>query len=133
MSGHKVAEVLSRLSTTIGLPKVIRVDNGSEFTSKALDRWAYENNVHLDFISPGKPVENAFIESFNSSFRKECLNVHWFQSIDQARNTIEQWRRDYNTYRPHSSLGNKTPFERAEIHYEREASEPKILTLEAVQ
>jgi len=133
MSGQLVADVLTRLSMTGGVPSVIRVDNGPEFTSKALGQWAYRNGVHLDFISPGKPVENAFIESFNASLRKECLNSHWFQTLDEAKQTIEQWRREYNRIRPHSSLGNLTPKEYAENHDQPEASEAEKLTLEAAQ
>jgi putative transposase len=133
MSGQKVADVLTQLSLTIGVPAVIRVDNGPEFTSKALDQWAYHNGVHLDFISPGKPVQNAFIESFNASLRKECLNSHWFRTLAEAKKQIEQWRREYNEERPHSSLGNQTPSEYTEDHNKRETSETEILTLEAVQ
>jgi putative transposase len=132
MSGRLVAEVLDRVALTYGLPEVIRVDNGPEFTSKALDQWAYENGVRLDFIRPGKPVENAFIESFNASLRKECLNVHWFQTIDEARQRIEQWRKEYNGYRPHSSLDNLTPAEYALKHEKEGASETEILTQQAV-
>ncbi len=133
MSGQKVADVLTRLSMTVEMPGVIRVDNGPEFTSKALDQWAYCNGVHLDFISPGKPVENAFIESFNASFRKECLNAHWFQTLEEAKQTIEQWRREYNEERPHSSLGNLTPMEYAENQNQPETSEAEKLTLVGVQ
>jgi putative transposase len=82
---------------------------GSEFISKALDQWAYENNVILDFSRSGKPTDNAYIESFNGSFRDECLNMHWFLSLDDARQKIEAWRVDYNEYRPHSSLGYLPP------------------------
>ncbi len=132
MSGQLVTEVLDRVALTYGLPEVIRVDNGPEFTSKALDQWAYENGVRLDFIRPGKPVENAFIESFNASLRKECLNVHWFQTIEEARQRIEQWRKEYNDYRPHSSLDNLTPAEYALKHEKEGISETEILTLQAV-
>jgi putative transposase len=97
-------------------PQRIQVDNGSEFVSKALDKWAYEHGVILDFSRPGKPTDNALIESFNGSFRDECLNTHWFLSLDDARQKIEQWRHDYNSYRPHSSLGNSTPEEFAEAN-----------------
>lgn len=93
------------------IPQRIQVDNGTEFVSKALDKWAYEHGMTMDFSRPGKPTDNALIESFNGSFRDECLNTHWFLSLDDARQKIEQWRRDYNRYRPHSSLGNKTPEE----------------------
>jgi putative transposase len=88
---------------------MIRVDNGPEFISKALDKWAYENTVTLDFSRPGKPTDNAFIESFNGSFRDECLNVNWFQTLGDARAKIETWRKEYNDFRPHSSLGDLTP------------------------
>jgi putative transposase len=132
MSGRLVADVLTRLSLTRGLPDVIQVDNGPEFTSKALDQWAYENDVRLDFIRPGKPVENAFIESFNASLRKECLNAHWFQTLEEAQNRIEQWRRAYNEERPHSSLGNLTPREYAQKLKPQRTSETKKLILQVV-
>jgi len=130
--GRLVADVLSRLSLTHGLPDVIQVDNGPEFTSKALDRWAYENGVKLDFIRPGKPVENAFIESFNVSLRKECLNAHWFETLEEAKIKIEQWRREYNDDRPHSSLGNLTPGEFARNLEPQGTSKTKKLTLQVV-
>ena len=82
-----------------------------EFTGKALDAWAYARGVQLHFIRPGKPVDNAFIESFNGKFRDECLNEHWFRDLTDARDTIEAWRQDYNDVRPHSALGNRTPTE----------------------
>ena len=132
MSGRLVADVLDKVALTYGLPEVIRVDNGPEFTSKALDKWAYENGVRLDFIRPGKPVENAFIESFNASLRNECLNVHWFQTIEEARQRIEQWRKEYNDYRPHSSLDNLTPAEYALKHEKEGTSETEILTQQVV-
>jgi len=93
------------------LPQRIKVDNGSEFISKALDLWAYENKVTMDFSRPGKPTDNPFIESFNGSFRDECLNTNWFLSLDDAQEKIESWRQEYNEYRPHSSLGDITPTE----------------------
>ncbi len=95
-------------------PGRIQVDNGSEFVSKNLDRWAYENDVVLDFSRPGKPTDNPFIESFNGSFRDECLNSHWFLSLQDAREKIEAWRVEYNEFRPHSSLGNLTPIQYVE-------------------
>lgn len=109
IKGQQVVEVLNRLKHTRGIPRSIRVDNGSEFISKAVDKWAYEQGVKLDFSRPGKPVDNAFAESFIRSFRDECLNVNWFLSMDDAKMKIEAWRRDYNEFRPHSSLGNLTP------------------------
>lgn len=92
-------------------PESIVIDNGSEFTGKVMDQWAYENKIKLDFIRPGKPQENGFIESFNGKFRSECLDEHWFLGLEDARRTIEEWRIDYNEQRPHSSLGNLTPKE----------------------
>lgn len=89
----------------------IQVENGSEFISKDFDKWAYENNVTLDFSRPGKPTDNAFIESFDGSFRDECLNVNWFLSLEDAQEKIEHWRKEYNNFRPHSSLNNLTPNE----------------------
>jgi putative transposase len=97
-----------------GIPKRIQVDNGSEFISKALDKWAYDNRVTLDFSRPGKPTDNAFIESFNGSFRDECLNTNWFLSLHDAEEKIERWRIEYNQYRPHSSLNGLTPSEMEE-------------------
>ena len=94
-----------------GCPKFIKTDNGSEFISKALDKWAYENHVTMDFSRPGKPTDNAFIESFNGRLRQECLNAHWFLSLDDAKSKIEAWRREYNESRPHSSLNWMTPSE----------------------
>ena len=94
-----------------GVPERIQVDNGSEFISKALDLWAYENQVILDFSRPGKPTDNPFIESFNGSFRDECLNLNWFLSLDDAQEKIEAWRIDYNEFRPHQSLGDMTPMQ----------------------
>lgn len=106
-----VIAVLERLREERGLPSVIVTDNGSEFTSRAFDAWAYARGVKIDFIQPGKPVQNAFVESFNGTFRDDCLNLHWFLSLKDAEEKIEDWRRDYNGYRPHSSLGGLTPSE----------------------
>jgi putative transposase len=115
IKGEQVVEVMERLRREQGrVPERIQVDNGSEFISKALDRWAYDNKVTLDFSRPGKPTDNAFIESFNGSFRDECLNVNWFLSLEDAQEKIEAWRLEYNTFRPHSSLGDLTPQEAAE-------------------
>lgn len=112
IKGEQVVAVMERLKQQHGrVPERIKVDNGSEFISKALDRWAYENKVTLDFSRPGKPTDNALIESFNGSFRDECLNVNWFLSLEDAREKIEAWRQEYNCFRPHSSLGDKTPEE----------------------
>jgi len=93
----------------VGYPKTIRVGHRSEFVSRDLDIWAYQKGVVLDFSRPGKPTDNSFIESFNGKFRSECLNTHWFLSLDDARQKMEDWRRDYNEVRPHSAIGNKAP------------------------
>ena len=116
LPGARVAQVLDRVGGRRGLPRSIRVDNGPEFTGRALDEWAHRRGVKLEFIRPGKPVENAFIESFNGRIRQECLNQHWFLDLDDARRTIEAWRISYNTNRPHSGLGGKTPAEFAKMN-----------------
>ncbi len=108
------------LAWSRGLPEEIVVDNGPEFTSLAMDKWAHDNGVSLHFIDPGKPVQNCYIESFNGKFRDECLNEHWFVNLADAKRKIEEWRVDYNTFRPHSSLGNLTPEEFAAKHREQE-------------
>ena len=109
LNGEAVVETMMRLPSQSRWPKRIQVDNGSEFISRALDKWAHEHGVELDFSRPGKPTDNAFIESFNGSFRDECLNLNWFLDLEDARQKIETWRRDYNEFRPHSSLGGQTP------------------------
>jgi len=111
ITGNKVVQELDKLKEKVGLPEEITVDNGPEFISNALDKWAYLNGVRLYFIEPGKPTENPFIESFNGKFRDECLSMHWFLSIQHAKEVIEQWRIEYNTERPHSSLNYMTPSE----------------------
>jgi putative transposase len=113
--GEQVVEAMKRIAAIRGAPRTIRVDNGPEFISKALDRWAYENGVTLDFSRPGKPTDNAFVESFNGRLRDECLNTHWFLSLADARAKIEAWRRHYNESRPHTSLGWLTPAEFASL------------------
>ena len=111
ITGARVKAVLERLADLRGLPRSITVDHGPEFEGQVLDAWAYERSVQLSFIRPGKPNENAYIESFNGKFRDECLNEHWFITMAQARRAIEDWRIEYNTERPHSSLGQLTPEE----------------------
>ena len=111
IKGDQVVAVMTRLALIRGAPRTIRVDNGPEFVSKALDRWAYENGVTLDFSRPGKPTDNAFVESFNGRLRDECLNAHWFLSLADAKSKIEAWRRQYNESRPHTALGWLTPQE----------------------
>lgn len=111
INGVRVARILTEISQIQGLPEIIVIDNGPEFIGKALDVWAYQRGIKLTFIRPGKPVENAYIESFNGRFRDECLNENWFLSLEHARRIIEKWRADYNNERPHSSLGYLTPEE----------------------
>ena len=111
ISGFRVARVLAALVAGRGRPVAIVCDNGPEFTSKALDAWAHARGVALHFIRPGKPIENAYVESFNGRFRDECLNQTWFTDLGHARREIAAWRQDYNHVRPHSSLGNFTPIE----------------------
>ena len=109
LNGEKVATALDKVVSRRGTPQSITVDNGTEFSSKAMDLWAYQNGVHLDFIRPGRPVENGYIESFNGRLRDECLNVEVFFSLDDVREILERWRDDYNHYRPHSALSDRTP------------------------
>lgn len=126
LTGERVAGVLDRRPATRGLPAVITVDNGGrlafcmyfgpEFAGQTLDARTYQKGIKLHFVRPGKPVENAYIESFNGKFRNECLNEHWFITMAQARAVIERWRIEYNTERPHSSLENRTPEEYAQRH-----------------
>ncbi len=125
LTGQRVTRVLDRIAVTRGLPEVITVDNGPEFISKALDLWAYENSVKLRFIQPGKPVQNAYIESFNGKFRNECLNDNVFVSLHSAQKIIEAWRQDYNSERPHSSLNDMTPEEFAAHFKEQQAENTK--------
>lgn len=115
LSGEKVAAALDQVVALRGSPKSITVDNGTEFASKAMDHWTYIHGVHLDFIRPGKPVENGYIESFNGRLRDECLNVEVFFSLADARRKLEFWRHDYNHHRPHSALADRTPAEFAAI------------------
>ena len=126
MSGEIVSQILDRmLGDTLG-PHSITVDHGTEFQSRALEDWAYRRGVQLDFIRSGKPVENAFIESFNGRLRDECLNVHQFASLAEARAIIEAWRVDDNTRRPHSSLGHLTPSEFVRQRQEEQDTEKVV-------
>ncbi len=124
IGGDRVARVLDQVAEERGLPESITIDNGPEFAGKALDAWAYRNKVQLNFIRPGKPVENAYIESFNGRFRDECLNEHYFLDLEEARETIEEWRLDYHSFRPHSSLGGLTPEEFINQYTERVNLQP---------
>jgi putative transposase len=114
LPGLRVVRVLERVAQTRPLPAMIVCDNGPEFTGRALDSWAYARGVQLHFIRPGKPIENAFVESFNGRLRDECLNENWFADLQEARSKIGMWRIDYNEVRPHSALGNRTPTEYAQ-------------------
>jgi putative transposase len=111
LKGEDVVRVLQRIRKDRGGPKRLFCDNGSEFSSRVLDLWAYQNGVKIDFSRPGKPTDNGHIESFNGTFRDECLNTHWFTTLGDAKQIIEGWRREYNESRPHRALGERTPQE----------------------
>jgi putative transposase len=128
LSGRRVARVLDQLAETRGLPKNIVVDNGTEFTSRAMIEWEDNNPTSLAFIDPGKPTQNAFVESFNGKLRDECLNENYFLNLAHARIVIEAWRIEYNSERPHSSLNDLTP----EEYTEQWEKEQKLLTLKMV-
>ena len=113
IAGQQVARFLDQLGKARSLPPMIVCDNGPEFTSKAMFFWAKERNATLGFIQPGKPTQNAFVESLNGKFRNECLNQHWFRSLEEARWEIELWQKHYNQVRPHSALGYLPPVEYA--------------------
>lgn len=134
LKGEDVVNTLNRIAAQRGLPATIKVDNGSEFISKVMDKWAYERGIELDFSRPGKPTDNAKVESFNGRLRQECLNLHWFLSLEDARAKIEAWRKDYNEFRPHSALQWMTPAEFARQTRETPLSgtsmESKISTLD---
>jgi len=111
LTGERVVEALDELLTAGLRPQMLSIDNGPEFISKALDAWAHRHDVRLEFSRPGKPTDNAFIAACNSRFHDECLNQHWFVSLEEARQIIEAWRVDYHTERPHGALGQQTPAE----------------------
>ena len=123
MSGQKVAEALDSRLMDGSVAVSLTVDHGTEFTSKALEEWAWRRGIKLDFTRPGKPMDNGYIESFNGRLRDECLNVNQFWSIDDARAKIEAWRIDYNRHRPHGSLGHLTPSEFIQIRQANRAQE----------
>jgi putative transposase len=114
--GQRVTSFLNQLAVIHGLPQAIRVDNGPEFRGKCFQQWAEQKSIHIDYTEPGKPTDNAFVESFNGKFRDECLNEHWFMNLGHAQEVIRKWRMEYNEVRPHSSLGNKTPYEFVKEH-----------------
>ena len=106
-----VVDTLNRLCATRRAPQVVFADNGSEFSGRLMDLWAYHQKVRIDFSRPGKPTDNSFIESFNGSLRDECLNTHWFESLDEAQQVLEAWREQYNESRPHMALDGQSPDE----------------------
>jgi putative transposase len=128
VTGRRVGAPVQLVDILPTLLDELRIDTATEFFSKAMDSWAYRRGVQLEFIRPGKPVENAFIESFNGRIRDECLNANLFFSIEDARKKLEAWRVDYNTVRPHSSLGDRSPSELLEAHHQ-EVQEASILNL----
>ena len=111
LKGTDVVEVLNRIRARRGAPKMLFCDNGSEFSSQIMDLWAYQNGVRIDFSRPGKPTDNAYIETFNGTLRAECLDTHWFGTLAEAKERIEAWRKEYNESRPHRALGERTPNE----------------------
>lgn len=133
INGKRVVSVFNRIAFFRGYPKEILSDNGPEFTSIALSEWVYDKKINHLFIDPGKPTQNAYIESFNGKLREECLNEHWFKSVYEARGIIEAWRADYNEIRPHSSLGNLTPSEYAQRADSDLSSRSTGLTFQLVQ
>jgi len=124
----KVAAVLDTVAAARGAPERIVLDNGPELIAKALDAWAYAAGVELKHTRPAKPVDNCYVESFHDKFRDECLNVHWFLDLADARDIIERWREDYNTVRPHQGLGNRTPAEYAALLAENLELESALTT-----
>jgi putative transposase len=136
LKGPDVVLVLNRIKVQRGVPKMLYCDNGSEFSSQAMDLWAYQNGVRIAFSRPGKPTDNAFVESFNGTFRAECLDAHWFATLTETRQLIETWRREYNESRPHRAFGERTPNEFAcQIAASRDliaSEEAEKLTLEVV-
>ena len=111
LKGDDVVRTLNRLKNQREVPELLFCDNGSDFSSQAMDLWADQNEVKIDFSRPGKPTDNAFVESFNGTFRAECLDIHWFTDLNEARRLIESWRSEYNQSCPHRSLGERTPSE----------------------
>ena len=111
LNGHKVALALSQIVAERGTAESITVDNGSEFAGRAMEAWSYQHGVRLEFIRPGRPVENGYIESFNGRLRDECLNVETFFDLTDIRDQLERWRQDYNQVRPHSALADRSPEE----------------------
>lgn len=126
LTGEKVAQALAPVVIQRGAPRSITVDNGSEFASRVMDAWAYRHGIQLEFIRPGKPVENGFIESFNGRLRDECLNVEVFFTLDDVREKLARWQKDYNFTRPHSSLQDQAPASFAAAWVATEHTEPAV-------
>jgi putative transposase len=126
LTGEKVVGCLENLRKMRGAPKSIQVDNGSEFYSKAMDRWAYRHGIELEFIRPGRPMDNAHIESFNGKLRDECLNMSLFYTMEEARRILDDWRVSYNETRPHRSLGGMPPSEYARVVAETKGAATRI-------
>ena len=120
LNGRRVRDELERIIEIRGVPDRILSDNGTEFTSTAILKWCNEKGIKWDYIQPGKPYQNGYIESFNGKLRDECLNENWFTSLQEAKRLVEEWREEYNERRPHSSLGGKTPGEVARSEEKRE-------------
>lgn len=125
LTAERVVRALDEIAEERGLPEEIVMDNGPEFASKHLDAWAAHRGVKLRFIRPGKPVENCFVESFNGTFRRDCLDAHWFEDLPHARRVIESWRLDFNHDRPHSGLGDLAPAEFAALREPTAPSGPQ--------
>lgn len=132
IGGERVCRILDRIFAGRPLPETLILDNGPEFSGKALDAWAFQHGVKLHFIQPGKPVQNAFIESFNGKFRDECLNENWFVTLQEAQVVIEAWRREYNEERTHSTIGDVTPMEFIRNHQHRPQASPESTSLTLV-
>jgi putative transposase len=126
LTAQSVVDALSEIAQERELPYAITVDHGTEFTSKVLDEWRHLRGVKLDFIRPGKPTENSFIESFNGRLRDECLNVHGFATLDEVRVVLKAWRDDYNHHRPHGPLGRLTPSEFAARGQKTDPEAPEL-------
>ena len=132
IGGERVCRILDRLFVGRPLPETVILDNGPVFVGTALDAWAEQYGVRLHFIQPGKPVQNAFIESFNGKVRDECLNVHWFLTFQEAQVVIEAWRREYNAERTHSAIGDVTPMEFVQHHRDRSRAARETTSLALV-
>ena len=132
IGGDRVCRILDRLFVGRPFPETVILDNGPEFAGHALDAWAFQRGVTLHFIQPGKPVQNAFIESFNGKFRDECLNEHWFLTLLEAQVVIEAWRREYNEERTHSTIGNLTPMELIHNHHNQTQTAQELTSLTVV-